>query len=60
MLSRIKEYFKSLLEKEGLSISSITITVVIGLLFLLIFQDNSGNVLRIIHGIFYLLQHFHR
>jgi hypothetical protein len=58
MFNQIKEYLSNLLEKEEVSILSIIISVVTGLLLLLIFQNNI-DLLRLLYALLYLLQHLH-
>ena len=58
MFNQIKEYLSNLIGKEEGAILSIIVSVVMGLLLLLIFQDNV-DILRLLYGLFYLLQHFH-
>jgi hypothetical protein len=58
MFNQTKEYLSNLLEKEYVSILSIVISVVIGLLLLIIFQNNT-DLLRLLYALLYLLQHLH-
>ncbi len=61
MFNQMKEYLSNLLGKEERSILSIIISVVTILLILLIIPPTQDRIdmARLLHSLFYLLQHFH-